>query len=235
MCADAFTSEGTAVPDTDYARGSEQLYAAVTDGRLRVADLVESLDEDQSRRATLCTGWTPHEVAAHLLLPMTVGFGRFVLISLRYRGDVDRTVDHLTHRLARRSRAEVVALLRAHAADRVSPPRVGPWGQLAEVCLHVRDIARPLGLSGPMADAPDETWSLLLGYLSSPSVAAALVPPDRLDGIRLVGPRGETWGTGVELRGPLEALAMAVTGRRDALDDLGGPGASLLAARLLEP
>lgn len=220
------------VPDVDYTSGSESLYDAVTAGRLRVADLVEALDDEQYRTPTLCAGWTPHEVAAHLLQPMLVGLGRFVLVSLRYRGDVDRTVDHVTRRLARRSRDEVVEQLREHAADRVSPPRVGPWGQLAEVCLHLRDIARPLGLTGPHADAPEADWALLLGYLTSPAVAPTLVPPGRLDGVRLVGPAGESWGTGAEARGPLEALAMAATGREVALAGLAGPGASVLADRL---
>lgn len=220
------------MPDVDYTSGCERLYDAVTAGRLRVADLVEGLDDDQYRTPTLCAGWTPHEVAAHLLQPMLVGLGRFVLVSLRYRGDVDRTVDHVTRRLARRSRDEVVEQLREHAADRVSPPRVGPWGQLAEVCLHLRDIARPLRLTGAHADAPEADWALLLGYLTSPAVAPALVPPGRLHGVRLVGPDGEAWGTGAEARGSLEALAMAATGRTVALAGLAGPGASVLAGRL---
>jgi len=126
----------------------------------------------------------------------------------------------------------VVALLREHASDRVSPPRVGPWGQLAEVCLHLRDVARPLGLAGPHSDAPHADWALLLGYLTSPVVAPALVPPGRLEGVRLTGPAGEVWESGTEVRGPLEALAMAVTGRRAALEDLAGPGVPVLADRL---
>ena len=86
-----------------------------------------------------------HTVAAHLLQPMLLGFGRFFVTSLRYRGDTDRVVDHVTRRLARRSAADVVRLLREHAADRVSPPRVGPMGPFAETCLHLHDIAIPLG------------------------------------------------------------------------------------------
>lgn len=218
--------------DVDYTSGCEPLYDAVTAGRLRVAELVEGLDDEQYRTPTLCAGWTPHEVAAHLLQPMLVGLGRFVLVSLRYGGDVDRTVDHVTRRLARRSREELVEQLRQHAVDRVSPPRVGPWGQLAEVCLHLRDIARPLGLTGPHADAPEAHWALLLGYLTSPAVAPALVPSGRLLGVRLVGPAGEAWGSGAVARGPLEALAMAATGRAVALAGLAGPGASVLADRL---
>jgi uncharacterized protein (TIGR03083 family) len=217
----------------DYSSGTERLFAAVTAGRLRVADVVEGLDEHQYRAPTLCAGWTAHEVTAHLLQPMLVSTVRFALVSLRYRGDVDRTVDHVTRRLAQHPRQEIVALLREHAADRVSPPMVGPWGQLAEVCLHLRDIARPLALTGPEADAPREDWVLLLGYLTSPTVAPALVPPGRLEGLRLVTTGGEeTWGEGREVRGPVEALAMAATGRQAALTAIDGPGAAVLTERL---
>lgn len=219
--------------ETDYTSGSHALYDAVEAGRLRIADLVEGLDTEQYRGATLCEGWTPHEVAAHMLQPMLVGLGRFMLLSLRYRGDVDRTVDHVTRQLAHRSPAEIVALLREHAADQVSPPRVGPWGQLAEVCLHLRDIARPLNLIGKDADAPEADWNMLLGYLTSPAVAPALVPPERLRGVQLVGPDGQVWGDGQQpIHGPLEALAMASTGRRAALPDLSGPGLPTLVERL---
>ncbi len=218
---------------SDFASGNDELYAAVTAGRLRIAALVEGLDEEQYRARTLCAGWTPHEVTAHLLQPMLVGLGSFVLVSLRYRGDTNRAVDHVTRRLARRTRTEVVALLRKHAADRVSPPRVGPWGQLAETSLHLRDIVRPLGLTGPHADATDADWELLLGYLTSPAVPPALVPPGRMDGLRLVGPGGRTWGNGAEVLGSLEALAMVLTGRTAALTDVTGPGAPVLADRVV--
>ena len=41
-----------------------------------------------------------------------------------------------------------------------------------------------------------------------------------------------SWGTGAELAGPSEALAMAVSGRSVALDDLEGEGVETLRARL---
>ncbi|WP_250033202.1 maleylpyruvate isomerase family mycothiol-dependent enzyme [Paractinoplanes maris] len=206
------------------------IYQLTTENRLMIAGVLESLDDEQWESPTLCGGWTVRHLAAHFVQPMLVGFGRFFLASLRYRGDTDRTVDHFTRRLAHRPRPELIALLRAHAADRVDPPRVGPMGPFAETCVHLRDIARPLGLA---ADVPADHWRLLLDYLTSPGVAPALVPPGRLDGLELRAGDG-TWytGAGAVVTGSLEALGMAVTGRRAALTDLTGPGVEQLATRL---
>lgn len=161
---------------------------------------------------------------------MLVGFGRFFVTALRHRGDTARTVDAVTRRLAARSRADIVRLLRRHAADRVSPRRVGPMGPFAETCVHLRDLARPLGLD---ADVPREHWVVLLDHLASPGVAPALVRPGRLNGIALVATDAD-WraGHGAEVAGPVESLAVAVTGRPAALSDLTGEGVAVLARGL---
>jgi uncharacterized protein (TIGR03083 family) len=197
-----------------------EIYARTTSNRLLIADFLETLDDTQWQAETLCAGWTVGHLAAHFVQPMLVGFGRFFVVALRYRGDTDRTVDHFTRRLARKPRHELIALLRAHAADRVNPPRVGPMGPFADTCVHLRDIARPLGLA---ADVPVEDWRILLDYLVSPAVAPALVPPGRLDGLELIATDTE-WrsGSGTRVTGPIEALGMAVCGRQVARKDLVG-------------
>jgi uncharacterized protein (TIGR03083 family) len=163
------------------------LYARSTRNRLEIAAVLDGLSPAQWDANTLCDGWTVRHLAAHLLQPMLVGFGRFFLTSLRYRGDTAATVDAIARSIARREPTELVDLLRRHAADQINPPRVGPMGPFAETCIHLRDIARPLALD---ADARHD-----------------------------------------EVRGTLEALAMAITGRRAALDDLRGPGIATLRAR----
>ncbi len=206
------------------------VFDRATANRLVIADVLDGLDDAQWRSPSLCAGWDVHTVAAHLLQPFLVGFGRFFLTALRYRGDTDRVVDHVTRRLARRSRPEIVAALRSHAADRVAPPRVGPIGPFAETCIHLRDIARPLGLS---ADVPVEDWTTLLDHLTGPRPVASLVTPGRVEGLRLVATDAD-WssGDGAEVTGRGEALGMAVSGRRAALQDLDGPGVRILDTRL---
>ncbi|MGY1714725.1 maleylpyruvate isomerase family mycothiol-dependent enzyme [Geodermatophilus sp. SYSU D01106] len=208
----------------------DDVHARTARNRRRLADVLEGLGPAQWEAGTLCEGWTVRVLAGHLLQPMLVGFGRFLLASLRHRGDTAATVDSLARRLARPGPAELVALLRRHAGDRVDPPRVGPMGPFAETCVHLRDLARPLGLD---ADVPREDWVLLLDHLVSPGVAPGLTTPARAGGLTLrATDTGWRHGTGPAVSGTVEALAMALTGRRAALVDLDGPGREVLARRL---
>ena len=206
------------------------LQRMTADNRRLIAGVLDGLEGSQWDTATLCRGWTVRHVAAHLLQPILIGFGRFFLSSLRYRGDTNRTVDHLTRGLARLSPVEITATLRLHADDDVSPLRVGRWGPFAETCIHLRDIARPLRLG---VDLPQEQWVALLDYLTSPQVAPALVPENRLEGLRLTATDVE-WsrGRGAPVRGGVEALALAAAGRKVALEDLQGPGVEILERRV---
>jgi hypothetical protein len=59
---------------------------------------------------------------------------------------------------------------------------------------------------------------------------------ERAKGLRLVSTENNwTWGTGKEVRGSLEALLMATAGRSVAVDELGGPGVTVLADRVRNP
>ena len=205
------------------------LFERTTTNRLEIADFLDSLSDEQWHAPTLCEGWNVHLVAAHFLQPMLVGFGQFVLASLRHRGNTDATVDHVTRQLARRERCEIIALLRDHATDRVRPPRVGAIGPFAETCIHLGDIARPLGLD---TSASRADWLELLAYLTGASPAASLIDPHRIAGVTLRA-TDAMWshGDGPEAAGTVEALGMAITGRTAALTDLVGPGlASLQSA-----
>jgi uncharacterized protein (TIGR03083 family) len=201
-----------------------------TENRLLMAEVLAGLTEEQWERPTLCDGWTVRTMAGHLRQPAHYGFARFALVALRHRGDTDRAVDAIARRLARAPREEILDDLRRHAADEQDPPRVGPMGPFADTCLHLRDVARPLGLP---VDVPQEHWVALLDYLVSQEAAPALVPRGRVEGLRLAATDAD-WraGDGPEVSGPVEALALAVTGRPAALPDLTGDGVTHLAVRI---
>lgn len=209
------------------------IVGATARNRVLVADTVDALPPARHLETTLCDGWTVHTLTAHMLQPMTVGFLRFAVTSLRHRGDVDATIDAIARRQARAPIGELTGQLRALADRAVSPPRVGPYGPFAETCIHLRDLARPLGLD---ADVSLEHWRHLLDYLVSERVAPALVRPGRLDGLALRA-TDQPWssGEGAAVTGQSEAIAMAIVGRRVAVEDLEGPGVALLASRLDRP
>jgi len=66
-----------------------------------------------------------------------------------------------------------------------------------------------------------------------PTGVPGLVPKRRLAGLSLRATDQDwSWGRGDEIVGPSEALAMAVSGRAVALDDLSGSGVALLRSQL---
>ncbi|MGR7024824.1 maleylpyruvate isomerase family mycothiol-dependent enzyme [Geodermatophilus sp. URMC 62] len=210
----------------------EVVYRIATENRLLAAEVFAGLTPAQWRTPSLCAGWTVREVAAHLCEPLETQVGTLgLLVALvRHRGSLDRMVDDTTRRAAARPTGEVVAGLRERAATRLAPPVVGPLGPMTDTCVHLRDAARPLGLDvGP----PPAGWRPALDFLVSRAAGRGFVPRHRIAGLRLAA-TDQDWrhGDGAEVRGPSEALAMAVSGRPAALEDLTGPGADVLRARI---
>lgn len=198
--------------------------------------MLASLTPHQWQTPSLCTGWTVREVAGHLVEPLETKIGTMGVLAalVRYRGSLDRMVDARARRSAARPTADLVARLHELAPVRLDPPVIGPLGPMTDSLIHVRDIARPLGLD---VTAPPEDWRIALDFLTTPTTTTRnLAPPDRISGLRLVA-TDQNWqhGEGASVHGPSEALAMAITGRSAALTDLEGPGVSILKSRLLTP
>jgi uncharacterized protein (TIGR03083 family) len=200
------------------------------DNRRLLADFFDSLTEDELETRSLCAEWTVREVLAHLAMPLVMSLPRFALEIARSRGSLDRASVAVARGLARRDVHELTGILRAHADKKVPAPGVGPMGQMADGCIHLRDCARPLRLP---ADVTLSDWRMVLDYLPTKQAGRGLVPEGRLDGLRFRASDQEwTLGTGPEVIGSSEALALSLTGRSAALVDLTGPGADALARRL---
>ena len=196
--------------------------------RRRLADFFDGLDEHQLDTRSLCDAWTVREVLGHLVMPLTGSLWSFMVHLVKARGSIDRASAALASDLSRRPVSDLTAVLRTKADDVIKAPGVGPLGQLADGCIHLRDCARPLGLPD---DVSLEDWRVLLDWF--PEGVRGLVPKKRLEGLHLVATDQDwSWGGGQQVTGPSEALAMAVSGRAVALDDLSGPGVGLLRGRL---
>ncbi|MFC3688079.1 maleylpyruvate isomerase family mycothiol-dependent enzyme [Aquipuribacter hungaricus] len=199
--------------------------------RRAVADLVATLDEDQLRGPSLCAGWTCRDVVGHLLVCIEMSVPRFLLEVARDRGRADAASDRLARARAARPVGELVEVLRRRSGDAVSQPGVGPHGPFADSCIHLRDIAVPLGLA---ATPPVADWTVVLAFLVTPRArAAGFLPRGRLDGLRLeADDTGWSAGDGALVSGSSEALALVVSGRPAGLDGVTGPGAALLRDRV---
>jgi hypothetical protein len=97
------------------------------------------------------------------------------------------------------------------------------------VVVHTGDIRIPLGL--PFEPDP-RLAALAMDFLTG-RWPMGFVPVGRLSGIRLRGNDfSRSWGRGAEIRGPVAALMMAVSGRTALLHLLDGPGLVPLRQRL---
>ncbi len=210
----------------------EAVYRIATANRLLAADMFADLTPEQWRTPSLCAGWTVREVAAHLLEPLEteVGTLKLFVYPVRYRGSLDRMVDDTARKVAARPTDVLVTGLRERASTRLTPPVIGPLGPMTDTCIHLRDAARPLGLD---VCPPPASWRPALDFLVSKPATKGFIPRDRLTGLRFIA-TDQNWrhGDGPEILGSSEAIAMAVSGRPAALDDLAGPGLDVLRRRI---
>ncbi len=194
-----------------------------------MAALASGLTAEQQATQSLCSEWTVHDVLAHLVVPLEVGIPRFLLTMLVSRGNFDRANVRLTRDQARRPVAELADVLRRKADSRFTPPGYGPEAPLTDLLVHGLDIRRPLGLR---RDIPQDRLRTALSFAATSPVAGAAVKR-ALTGLRFEADDGD-WssGSGPAVRGPGEALLLALTGRTAALDSLSGDGLPTFRGRL---
>ena len=215
-------------------------WKTVASARRDFADLVEGLDEQQREGPTLCEGWTPHHVLAHVTTFVEIPFPKFMYNMARAKFDSDVASDRMARALARHPVDELAAILRAKA-DKKSPiPGFPAELSLADVVVHTQDVRRGAGTEG----TPDEgTMRTVLDFLTRQKQAGLLYDRSRIDGLAFRATdidwhfRDEEGGniggavpTSGAVSGPVsrtvsgtaEALMMAITGR-DTVDELTGP------------
>ena len=206
----------------------EFVFAAVADQRREMACLLDGLDAAQLATPSLCVGRDVKTVAAHVVSTVTDGTPAFLRLALR-RHSMACAIDELARRQAQLPAAEIADGLRRCADRRFSPPLFGPLDPLADVLVHGGDIRIPIGL--PFRPDP-QLAALAMDFLTGPW-PFGFVPLRRLRGISLhANDIRRTWGRGAEIRGPVAALMLAVSGRRALLHLLDGPGLPLLRHRL---
>jgi uncharacterized protein (TIGR03083 family) len=206
----------------------ERVFEAVATERRRIADLVDTLDEEALATPSLCAGWDVKTVAAHLVSVFADSFWTFQRAAIRY-GGFNRAIDELARRRARTPAADIARTLRQHADHRLNPPVTGPLSGLTDVLVHGGDIRIPLGRP---FHPEDEQVGWALDFLNGPR-PLGFVPRGRLRAIALHSTDiGKSWGTGAAIHGPAALLMMAATGRVGVLGLLDGPGVAVLGKRL---
>lgn len=202
-----------------------EIWRYVDSERASLADLLSGLTAEEWRTPSLCPRWTVREVAAHVIsspqarvLPVVVGM-------VRWRGDFNRLILEEARRAATQySTDEIVAQYGRFAGSRKHPIGTAPVDPLLDVLIHGQDIAVPLGRRRVMPPeaaraAADRIWTKSFPFKAR----------KRLAGLRLVASDLD-WsvGDGEEVRGPIEALVLLLSGRALAVPRLTGRGVGLL-------
>ncbi|CUU59339.1 TIGR03083 family protein [Parafrankia irregularis] len=206
----------------------DDAWQAIDTQRLRVADLLEELTDEEWRAPSLCGGWTVRDVAAHLTLQQT-GPGAALRMAARSPGGMKRVIHRSACLRAEMPIEQMIAEIRGMVGSRKHNVGVTYRETLIDILVHGLDIAipldRPLETSTDAAAvAADRVWSVAF-----PSFGYPFFPRKRLRGLRLTASDAD-WsvGEGVPVDGPMDAILLLLTGRTAAVEWLSGEGTRVL-------
>lgn len=120
---------------------------AIAAERTELATLLGGLPAQSWDAPTLCAGWRPREVVAHMTMPFRLSRRQFALGMLAARGDFNRMADRYARRdAAALSPGQLVSSLAGNAAHPWKPPGGGFQGALSHDVIHGLDVTVGLGL-----------------------------------------------------------------------------------------
>jgi uncharacterized protein (TIGR03083 family) len=207
----------------------QAIAAAVTAERLGLCAVLDTLTGDAWETPSLCTGWTLHDVLAHLTLATSDTAWDFIKGAIKAHGSFDRMNADMASEQARRFAPHaLVQQLRDSAASTRRAPLSSPIDPLVDVLVHGQDITRPLGRVHPVP--PERAVPALNFAITSRWYGGT----KRFRDVTLIATDTD-WSAGTgddEARGITGDLLLMATGRRDGLSRMSGPGVDVLASQL---
>jgi uncharacterized protein (TIGR03083 family) len=190
---------------------------------------LHSLDEADWERPSLCDGWRVRDVVGHILYGNEMRLSTLPLRLAKHGFSSDRSGK--AYSIRRAQGCTVAELLQAFDSRdpwagtcRVFPPKL----VLLDRLVHHQDIRRPLG--HPRA-VPEERVLACLD--ATPRLGSVFGARRRTKGLRFEATDVDwSWGDGPTVRGPGEALVMAMLGRAHPLPELDGDGLATFGPRV---
>jgi uncharacterized protein (TIGR03083 family) len=186
------------------------MFPGERDLRVERAALVETMESLSDERfesgPTLCEGWTPRDVLAHV-----VGTDLRLFDYVRALGSIDRGNARIVEALRPLSRAELTRTAHRWAARPALASRIGAYGLLGDNAMHHQDVLRPLGRT---RDIPEASRRAILRegmVLGAKRLLTYRVEPTDV---------GRPAGRGRVVRGTAEALGMWLAGRGSVAPEL---------------
>lgn len=193
--------------------------------RSDLAAFLSSLSPQDWCTESLCAGWTVKDVVAHVI--SYEDLTSLGLIKRFAKGRVVRANEVGVAEYSSLSPQELLDFLNHHLRPRGLTAAFGGMIGLVDATIHHQDIRRALGR--PRTVPPHRLLRVLPLVPGNPRLGAGR----RIRGLRLRA-TDIAWehGNGADVTGTGEALLLAMTGRRQAAEELAGPGAATLLDRL---
>lgn len=186
-----------------------QLQPAVAAEFLALADAIGALSEGQWDKPSLCNDWRVREVIAHMTMAARYSDDAFMALMRDYNFDFTKLSDEIARRDAELPTDELLANLHSEVMHHWAPPGGGYRGALNHVVIHGLDATVPLGIPRP---GPVENIRIILDDLTRGEVHTNFGTD--IQGRRLVATDLDwSYGSGEELRGTSENIALAICGR----------------------
>jgi uncharacterized protein (TIGR03083 family) len=203
-----------------------EIWPAIHTERKALAADLEGLSDELWATRSLCDQWTVQDVLAHMTATAKITPLSFVgkLVGARFSMTKFQDKDIATEKGS--SPADTLTRFKAETDSSSHPP--GPtdtW--LGEVLIHAEDIRRPLGIKH---EYPTGAAVRVADFYKGSNLVIGA--KRRIAGVTLRATDADwTHGDGPEVSGPIMSLVMAMTGRKEALDDLSGDGVATLRSR----
>ena len=203
------------------------LLALAEEERADLLALLGDLTTEQWETRSLCSKWRVRDVATHVVSYEELSAAALVGTFLRGGLRVNKVNDVALNRYRSLENDAVVDLLARNLLPLGLTSGFGGAIALTDGTIHHQDIRRALDLPRTI---PETRLRPVLDFaLRAPTLTAKR----NSNGLTLTATDIKwTAGDGPEVIGTGEALLMAVTGRPQALDELGGPGIDTLRQRV---
>ena len=197
-----------------------------------ISELLRELTDEQFDHPSLCDGWRVRDVISHMCVGYTTPLPTVMALIARNGFSVDKgsKVVSIAYGDAHTPDELRAIYTRIHEQNirkgisRFIPNKEG----LVDHFTHQQDIRRPLGLPREMP-----TDRLIAALDAAPGISGFLKAKGRAQSLRLLASDMDwSWGDGPEVKGPGEAILLALGGRPSVLGELGGDGVATLRERV---
>jgi uncharacterized protein (TIGR03083 family) len=210
------------------------LMPRITAERLALIDFLETLSPTDWAVPSLCAGWTVQDVAAHLASASAIGVGELLAVSARAGFRPNRVNLENARRWSQRGPRVIIDQLRRNAEEGRRPMGTTQMMTLTDSLCHADDIRYPLDRA--VRPAP-ESFALVADLLAGQRWPLTVMVGGHartvVKGLRLVADDvGWSRGNGPEVHAQAEAWLRLLGGRKVDAEEVTGPGAATLHARL---